>query len=161
MSINAPQAQILLHGTFEKTFLRLLKEQGVKEIFVMEARPSLDGAKKLCPQLLKNKITPVLIADNMAGFLFFKGYLKEVWISYQSETEDDLVCPAGSLILGVLAKKHGVPVKAFLSLKKAKAVADPKSILSFNGKRVAAKGAKGFVPLVENVSKKYISEVFL
>lgn len=161
MLIKAPSAHILLHGTFENSFLRLLEERKMKEVFVMEARPNLDGAKKLCPQLLKMKITPILIADNMAGFLFFKGYLKEIWISFQESTEENLVCPAGSLILSILAKKHGVAVKAFPSEKKMKAEGSSKSIFSFNGKQVAAKGVKGFVPLVENVSKKYVSEIYL
>lgn len=161
MLTKTPNASILLHGFFEKNFPNVLKEQKVKEVFVMEARPYLDGAKKLCPQLLKNKITPVLIADNMAGFLFFKNYIKEVWISYQSEKENDLVCPTGSLILGILAKKHGIVVKAFPAVRTKKANKSADAILSFNGKRVAAKGVKGFAPLTENVSKKYISEVYL
>jgi methylthioribose-1-phosphate isomerase len=161
MSTKKPSANILLHGAFENSFLKLLKERKVKEVFVLEARPNIVGAKKLCPQLIKNKITPVLIADNMAGFLFFKGYLKETWISYQDNTEESLACPIGSLILGILAKKHGVAVKAFPMSKKGKAQGSTKSIFCFNGKQIAAKGIKGFVPLVENVAKKYISEIYL
>ncbi len=160
MLIKKPSAHILLHGIFENSFLSLLKERKVREVFVMEARPNLDGAKKLCPRLLKMKITPILIADNMAGLLFFEGFLKEVWISYQGEAEESLTCPVGSLILGILAKKHGVIVKAFPALKKAKAQGSPKSIFNFNGKRIAAKGVKGYVPLLEEVSKKYLTEIF-
>ena len=161
MLIKKPRANILLHGIFENSFSKLLKERKAKEVFVLESRPNLVGAKKLCPQLLKNKITPVLIADNMAGFLFFKGYLREVWISYQDSTEENLICPIGSLVLGILAKKHGVAVKAFPMLKKEKAQGGEKSIFCFNGKQTAAKNIKGFVPLVENVDKKYISEIYL
>lgn len=161
MSTKAPNAHILLHGIFDNSFLKLLKEKKIKEVFVMESRPNLDGAKKLCPQLLKMKITPVLIADNMAGFLFFKGYLKEVWISYQESNEENFSCPVGSLILGILARKHGVVVKAFSVLRKEKAQGSSESVFCFNGKRVAAKGVKGLAPLIENVSKKYISEIYL
>ncbi|MCX5681277.1 MAG: hypothetical protein NT079_03230 [Candidatus Omnitrophica bacterium] len=164
MLTKEPNAYVLLHGSFANSFLSLLKERKVKEVFVMESRPNLDGAKKLCPQLLKNKIKPILIADNMAGFLFFKGYLEEAWISYYENKEENLLCPIGSLILSVLAKKHGVAVKAFPSLpslRPGKAEGGAESILFFEGKRIAAKGVKGFVPLVENVSKKYISEIYL
>jgi hypothetical protein len=37
----------------------------------------------------------------------------------------------------------------------------PRDIFYFNGKRVAAKGIQGFVPLVEDVPLKYVKETFL
>jgi len=152
---------ILLHGVFQDAFFNLLKEQKSKKVYVLEGRPYLDGAKALCAALIKNKIQPVLIADNMAGFLFYKELVKEVWISYQETGEQNILAKAGGLILSVLAKKHQVEVKAFPSAKRKKYIGNPKDIFSFEGKRVAAKGVYGFVPLLEDVPKTYLSEIYL
>jgi len=151
----------ILHGIFPDSFFAILKKAKVKKAYVLEARPYLDGAKILSKKLLKHKIQPVLIADNMAGFLFYKNLVKEVWISYQEVSEKNVLCKIGGLILSVLAKKHNVPVKVFPSGKRKKYIANPKSIFSFNGSHVAAKGIDGFVPLLEEVPKTYLSEIYL
>ncbi|MDD3375785.1 MAG: hypothetical protein PHY73_08725, partial [Candidatus Omnitrophica bacterium] len=151
---------VLLHGVFKDSFFEILKKKKIREVFVLEGRPYLDGAKELCPKLLKHKIQPVLIADNMAGFLFYKDLVKEVWISYQEEGKKNVLCKIGGLILSVMAKRHKVPVNVFPSGKQKKYIANPKEIFSFNGKRVAAKGINGFVPLLEDVPRKYITEIY-
>ena len=66
---------VIVHGVFENSFFETLREKGIQEVFVLEGRPYLDGAKVLCPKLLKNKIQPILIADNMAGALFYYAHL--------------------------------------------------------------------------------------
>mgnify|MGYP001399056262 CR=1 FL=1 len=152
---------ILLNGVFQDAFFNLLKERKIKKVYVLEGRPYLDGAKDLCAKLIKNKIQPVLIADNMAGFLFYKDLVKEVWISYQEAGEQNVLAKVGGLILSVLAKQHQVAVKAFPSAKRKKYIGNPKDIFSFEGKRVAAKGVYGFVPLLEDVPKTYLSEIYL
>ena len=152
---------IIVHGIFEDSFFKLLKEKNIKEVFVLEGRPYLDGAKILCKKFLKNKIRPVLIADNMAGSLFYQDLVKEVWVTYQEVNAKNVLCKIGSLILGVMAKKYKVPFKVFPSAKKKQYVGHPKDIFSFNGRRVAAKGIDGFVPLLEDIPKKYITEIYL
>ena len=161
MLIKKLKSIIIVHGIFEDSFFKLLKEKNIKEVFVLEGRPCLDGAKILCKKLLKHKIRPVLIADNMAGALFYQNLVKEVWVTYQEAGTKNVLCKIGSLILGVLAKKHKVPFKVFPSAKRKQYVGNPKDIFSFNGKRVAAKGVDGFVPLLEDVPKKYITEIYL
>ncbi len=151
---------ILLNGVFKDSFLEILKKRNIKKVFVLEGRPYLDGAKILCTRLLKHKIQPVLIADNMAGFLFYKDLVKEIWISYQETSKKNVLCKIGGLILSVMAKHHKVPVNVFPSGKRKKYIADPKEIFSFNGKRVAARNIDGFVPLLEDVPKKYITEIY-
>lgn len=161
MSNKPTQPAVMVHGNFHPSFFALLKERKVKSAFVLEGRPGLEGAKVLCAQLLKDRIKPVLIADNMAGFCFSKGYVKEVWVTYQEDKGDSLFCSVGSLILSILAKRHHAAVKAFPAAKKSAILAPQKSIFSFAGKRVAAKGVKGFVPLLEDVPKTYLTEVYL
>ena len=150
--------KIVLQGIFEdKTFDRL-KGQGVKEAFVLEGRPSLKAAESSSRQLLKRGIKPILISDNMAGFLFAKDMVKEVWLSYQISDEKGAVCRIGSLILGVLAKRHKAPVYIFKSGEKTEFMGKPRDLFNFQGKRVAPSGIKAYVPLVEWVPQKYIDK---
>ena len=110
---------ILLHGVFAVDFFdQLIDDCSTKEVFVMEGRPSLEAAQVNCRELLKHKITPTLISDNMAGFLFFKNLVKEVWMAYQASDTDGAVCDIGALILGVLGKRHSVPVYLSASNKR-------------------------------------------
>ncbi len=161
MSSRSSQPTVMLHGNFHSSFFALLKEQKIKTAFVLEGRPGLEGAKILCAQLLKQRIQPVLIADNMAGFCFLQGHIKQAWIAYQEDQGESLLCVIGSLIISILAKRHKVAVKAFPAVKKSAATAPQANIFYFDGKRVAAKGVKGFVPLTESVSKNYLTEIYL
>lgn len=160
MLINKKRSVTLLHGIANDTLFGLLKKRKAKHVFVLEGRPKLEGAKVLCRKLLKKKITPTLISDNMAGFLFYKDFVKEVWVAYQSVDSQGALCSIGALILGVLGKKHNVPVYLTPAAGKTKTMGSPNDILKFEGKQIAAKGVKTYVPLVENLPKKYITEIY-
>ncbi len=160
MLIDEKRSVVLLQGVAKDSFFGLLKKCKAKNIVVLEGRPRLDGAKILCRKLLKNKITPILISDNMAGFLFYKDLVREIWIAYQSIDKAGATCNIGALILGVLGKQHKVPVYLYPSMRKSKPMAAPNEISKFNGKLIAPKGIKGYVPLIEKLPKKYITRVF-
>ncbi len=149
---------VLLHGIFESSIFDLLKKRQVKEVFILEGRPSLESAKHLCRELIKRKIKPTLIADNMAGFLFYKNLVKEVWLSHQSADKGGALCQIGGLILGVLGCTHKVPVYVSPSGCTLPLLGRPKDISYFNGVKVAPTGTPGYVPLVEWVPKKYIGK---
>ncbi|HOW36156.1 MAG TPA: hypothetical protein PL155_07065 [Candidatus Omnitrophota bacterium] len=151
---------ILVHGLVEGSLLDQFKKKGAKSVFILESRPRLEGAKILSQELLKRKIKPVVIADNMAGFLFFKGLVKEVWIGCQACYKNGATCDIGSLILAVLAKRHKVAVNLVTSRRKTVSVGKSEEILYFNGTRVAPKGIKGYVPLVEWVPQVYITRIY-
>ena len=89
---------VLLHGEFEPSFFDLFKGRKQEKFYVMEGRPSLKASKTACQQLLKRKIKPTLIADNMAGFLFGKNLVKEVWIAYYQADHRGAMCPIGASI---------------------------------------------------------------
>ena len=97
-----------------------------------------------------------MITDNMAGFLFLKGLVKEVVIACQYADKKGALCDMGAMILAVLAKKHKVPLKLLVAEQRHRFLGDPKSILSFEGKLIAPKGTHGYVPLVEWVPAKYL-----
>lgn len=149
---------VLLHGFFALDALKGLKSVKKDSVFVLEGRPNFSSAKIVVDLLQKQKIKPTIIADNMAGFLFFNDFVKEVWISYQDQSEEGLLSPAGSLILSVLAKRHKIPVRALPASKRIKALGKERDVFYFNRFKVAPKNIHGYVPLLEWVPYKYISE---
>ena len=160
MSIKNQKPAILLHGLPKKEYIDLLKKRKIKEAFVMEGRPKLIGAKVLCRELLKKRIKPVLITDNMAGFLFYKNFVQEIWGTYQSRHSTGALCAIGTLMLGVLGKRHNVSLNLVPSRRKSPVTGSQKDILEFASKRVAPYGIKGYVPLMEFVPQEYISRIF-
>ena len=88
--------------------------------------------------------------------MFFKGWVKEVIIACQYADDTGALCDTGALILAVLAHKHKVPLKLLPAEQRTRFLGDPKSVLSFEGKRIAPKGTHSYVPLVEWVPAKYL-----
>lgn len=150
---------ILLHGVFEPSVFDAVKSGNGNELFVMEGRPSLESAASTCRELLRRKIKPTLIADSMAGFLFYRNLVKEVWLACQMVDKDGALCPIGSLIVGVLAKRHNVPVHVYPASRESRLMGGQKDIFYFKGIKVAPQNIKGYVPLVEWLPKKYITEM--
>ncbi len=146
----------LFHGILSPGSLKNLKLAKSEHAFVCEGRPSLEAGRKTTGSLLKKGITPTVISDNMAGFLFFKGLVKQVVLACQYADPKGALCDTGALILAVLAKKHQIPVKLFIADHRTRFIGDPKSILSFEGQQIAPKGTRGYVPLVEWVPAKYL-----
>ena len=149
---------MILHGIFDSKFFDHLKEKNPKKVFVLEGRPSLESSRHCCRELLKRNIQPTLIADNMAGFLFNKGLIHEVALAYQNTKNQNLLCQIGGLILAVLGKRHHVPVYLYPASVKQGYWGHEKDIFYFNNTRVAPRGIKGYVPLVEWVPEKYITK---
>ena len=154
---NLPENSIvLLYGVFDSKTLALLKKKKVKDVFILEGRPDFTSSRHTARELNKLKIKPTLIADNMAGFLFHRGLVKEVWLSYQLLDPKGALCLIGSLILAVLGKAHRVPVRLFPTEKASKLVGKEKDIFYFNKQKVAPKNIRGYVPLVEWVPDNYL-----
>jgi len=150
----------LIHGVVQDSLFDLLKNRKKSVFYILEGRPQLAAAKSVSKQLIKRKIVPTLIADNMAGFLFYKDLVKEVWLSYQCADKNGAICDIGALILGVLGKRHYVPVRLYPSARKTQLLAKQSEILNFNGVRTAPKNVRGYAPLVEWVPRKYISKIY-
>jgi len=146
----------LFQGILSAESLKKVKVTKNDHAFVCEGRPSLEAGKKTSGMLLKHGITPTIICDNMAGFLFLKDLVKEVVIACQYADNKGALCDMGALILAVLAKKHKVPIKLLQAEHRHRFLADPKDILNFEGAKIAPQGTHGYVPLVEWVPAKYL-----
>ena len=149
---------IMLQGNFDKAAFEQLRSKKVPKVYVLEGRPKLDAAQRTSNTVNQLGIKPVLISDNMAGFLFAQKLVQEVWLSYQLVDDKGAVCRIGGLILAVLGKKHNVPVYLFRSGKKIKFMGRSSDLVHFKGVRVAPKGIRAYVPQVEWVPGKYITK---
>ncbi len=146
---------ILLHGNFEDKVLQGFKKGS--PYVVLEGRPDLVSSRSVIKAFAKKKITPTVIADNMAGFLFYKDLIKEVRISYQYQDGTGALCDIGGLILGVLAKEHKIPLQIYQGKLRQRFLAPQEDLLTFNGKKVAASGTRAYGPLVEWLPHRYIT----
>ncbi len=148
----------LFQGIFSPDSIKKLKLTSNNQAFVCEGRPSLEAGRKTSEILLKKGITPAVISDNMAGFLFFNGLVKEVIIACQYADDTGALCDIGALILAILAQKHKIPIKLLAAERRTRFLGDPKAILSFEGQRIAPQSTHGYVPLVEWVPAKYFKK---
>lgn len=147
-----------MHGIFDETVLNGFKKGGC--YFVLEGRPDLLASKTTIKAFSKKNIVPTLITDNMAGFLFFKDLVKEVRLSYQYEDDTGVLCDIGSLILGVLAKHHQIPVYVLKGQIRRRFLSPAEDLLKFKGKSVAAKDTRVYGPLVEWLPNEYITKKY-
>jgi|GEM_PF-425937 len=147
----------LFQGVLSAESLEKVKFSSNDHAFVCEGRPSLEAGRKTSGILLKNGIIPTVISDNMAGFLFFKGLIKEVIIACQYADKKGALCDMGALIVAVLAREHKIPLKLLVAEHRTRFLGDPQAILSFEGQRIAPRDTRGYVPLVEWVPAKYLN----
>ncbi len=147
---------ILFCGVIDGDAAKKLKITKGKNVFLTEGRPTLEAGKVNAKIFLSKKITPTIISDNMAGFLFANDFVHEVVLACQYADQGGALCDTGALIYAVLAKRHKVPVKLIQSKLRTRFLGDPKSVLSFENVQIAPKGTSGYVPLVEWVPGKYL-----
>ncbi len=153
-------SKVLIQGNFPVEFFNQLKDCPIKDIFVLEGRPSLKAVKDSTRELNKLGFTPTVMADNMAGYLFYKKLINEVWIACQAVDQEKIVCDIGALILVVLAKKHNVPVYAFKTTPGRKNNEADNDLKKFNGKVVLSTATKAYVPLTETVPVSYLKGIY-
>jgi len=152
------QSICLFQGVLSAESLKKIKLDSNDHAFVLEGRPGLEAGRKTSGMLLKKGITPTVITDNMAGFLFFKGLVRQVFLACHHADQKGALCDMGALILAVLAKEHKISLKLLAAEHRTRFLGDPQAILSFEGQRIAPKDTRGYVPLVEWVPAKYLKK---
>ncbi|HPB69141.1 MAG TPA: hypothetical protein PLT76_06430 [Candidatus Omnitrophota bacterium] len=151
---------VFLHGVPQPELWDKFKAGKFKACVIPEGRPDLQSADKNSRAILKKKMSPVLIADNMAGFMISRNMIKEIWLAYQVGDAHGALCDIGALIYAILGKKHGVPVFCYPAAKKRRFIGKPREIFYFCEKRIAPRGIQGYVPLLEWVPGAYIQRVY-
>lgn len=135
----------MIFGVPDKGFFEALK---AKLVFVAELRPGLEGAKTVAKELLKRKITPVVICDNMLAFCMRQGLVNDTHIFYKTMAKHEAVCRTGSLIAALCAKAHGIPVYLHKTGAKKERSSDLRKI---GGRRVTGASIKTYVPACDRV----------
>ena len=91
--------------------IRAAHNQGkLKSVYACETRPYLQGARLTTYELLEDGIEVTLVADNMAGYLMFKGMVDFVIVGADRiSLNGDTANKIGTYTLAVLAKEHRIP----------------------------------------------------
>lgn len=135
----------LIFGVPDSGFFEDFRE---KKAFVAELRPGLEGMQAVSKGLLKKKITPVVICDNMMAFCMRQGLVSGVHIFYKNLNKDNAVCRAGSLIAALCAKEHNIPVHIHKAAATKVKISD---LTRIGGRRVTNADIKTYVPVFEDV----------
>ena len=153
-----PRSICLVHGVLTSGALAKIKTKGGAHVVICEGRPSLRAGEHNSRSFLSKKVKPFIICDNMAGFLFFKGFVKEVVLACQYADKTGALCDIGALVLAVLAKKHKVAVCLLEAEHKKHFLGSPKDLLTLKGIATAPHGTQAYAPLVEWVPAKYLKK---
>jgi len=139
----------LIFGVPHKSFY---KDFRPTMAFVAELRPGLEGTQVVAKELLRRRIQPVVICDNMMAHCMERGLVNAVHIFYGRLTKKKAVCRTGSLIAAICAFKHQIPTR----LHRGKVSRSKGSLLRMGGKKVTSQNIKTLVPPTEDVPRIYI-----
>lgn len=134
-----------------------MKSLMASKVFVAEQRPGLEGMKQVSESLLKNKIQPVVICDNMMAFCMERGLVESVHIFAYALNRTTALCRTGSLIAAICAHAHEIPVVLHPSVKQDKQKAS--HLLRIGGRKVTDAKIKTYVPTEEEVPMALITTV--
>jgi methylthioribose-1-phosphate isomerase len=140
-------------------------------VYVDETRPRQQGARLTVWELLKDGITPVLITDNMAGYLMSQGKVDAVIVGADRiACNGDVANKIGTYSLAVLAAAHGLPfyVAAPLSTIDPQIDSgaqipieerDPEEVLFVGGRRICAEGVRVLNPSFDVTPARLVSGI--
>jgi methylthioribose-1-phosphate isomerase len=151
---------ILIHGVPEDTFYDLLKSMTIDEIYIPEGRPYLEGAREVAPRIKSLFPNTILISDNMISYILWKKLVERVYIFYQNINEGEAKCKIGSLVAGIVAEEHGIPVYLYRSKRIYEDYGKDDDVCYFDNKRVAPLNVNCYNPLVDIVPLDLITMLY-
>lgn len=143
----------------------------IKEVYIDETRPVLQGARLTAWELAKSRINSTLICDNMAASFMAKGDIDAIIVGADRiASNGDTANKIGTYPLAVLAKYHGIPfyVAAPVSTfdpgipdgKNIKIeLRDPDEVKSIRGKEITLKNIKVKNPAFDVTPAKLITAI--
>lgn len=130
------------------------KNGKIKQVFVDETRPYLQGARLTAWELQQEKIPYTLITDNMAGYMMKTEKIDAVIVGADRiACNGDVANKIGTYSLSILAKYHKIPFYVvapsstidFSTLYGTKIKIEERSaeeVIKINGKEIAPKGTQ-------------------
>lgn len=140
------------YGTALGVIRTAYKDGKIKNVFVDETRPYLQGARLTAWELQQEKIPYTLITDNMAGYIMKTNRIDAVIVGADRiALNGDVANKIGTYSLSILAKYHKIPFYVvapvstidFNTTYGSKIVIEERSadeVLKINGKDIAPKG---------------------
>ncbi len=129
--------------------IRKCKEKGIsQEIFALETRPFLQGARLTAWELSKDKISTTVLCDNMAGWAMKNLKIEAVITGADRIARNgDTANKIGTYQLAILAKYHNIPFYVAApestidkKIQSGKEILieerDTKEVLNFQGRRI-------------------------
>jgi len=98
------------YGTALGVIRRLFEEGQIRNVFVCETRPLLQGSRLTAYELMEEKIPSTLITDNMAGWVMKTKKIDAVIVGADRiAVNGDTANKIGTYSLALLAKAHDIP----------------------------------------------------
>jgi len=141
------------------------------KVYACETRPLLQGARLTSWELLKKGITPILICDNMVGYLLKKKMIDKIIVGADRITQNgDVANKIGTYNLAILAFHHKIPfyvaapLSSFdLNLKKGEDIPiemrDAEEIKSISKVPIAPYKVSVFNPAFDVTPSKFITAI--
>ena len=156
------------YGTAGGVIRSGFRDGRVREVYVDETRPFLQGARLTAWELSRDGVPVVLITDNMAAHCMRLGKIDAIVVGADRVAANgDVANKIGTYGLAVLAREHGVPfyVAAPTSTidTEAKGGADipieerpEEEVRSFGGVSVAPEGVRVFNPAFDVTPARFV-----
>ncbi len=140
------------YGTALGVIRTAYRDGKIKNVFVDETRPYLQGARLTAWEMQQEKIPYTLITDNMAGYMMKTNKIDAVIVGADRiAMNGDVANKIGTYSLSILAKYHKIPFFVvaptstidFNTVYGSKIVIEERSaeeVLKINGKDIAPKG---------------------
>ncbi|MED5580311.1 MAG: S-methyl-5-thioribose-1-phosphate isomerase [Nitrospinota bacterium] len=98
------------YGTAGGVIRSGFRDKRVKDVYVDETRPFLQGARLTAWELNRDGIPVILISDNMAGYCMKLGKINVIVVGADRiAANGDVANKIGTYSLAILAKKHNIP----------------------------------------------------
>ncbi len=144
------------------------RQQGKRvTFFVTETRPYLQGARLTAWELKRSGFEVTIISDNMAAQVMSEGKISKVIVGADHLAGNgDIANKIGTYQLAILARYFKIPFyvlcppkSCIKTGKEIKIEIRPdKELLEFCGKRIAAKGVKGYYPAFDITPAQLITK---
>lgn len=134
--------------------LRASEGQG---ILVPEMRPELWGVHAAAPEFLKRGMPVTLIADNMMGIFFARGWIERLYLCCTELNEKSAVGFCGARLAALLARNHAVPMELLEAGETPSRPLD-RDVSTFCGDKIIPEGAIPHPPEADLIPRSYLHQ---
>jgi len=168
---NAGALATVATGTALGVICQAWREGHIKEVFVDETRPLLQGSRLTAFELSRQGISVILITDNMAAWVMKTGRVQAVIVGADRITlNGDVANKIGTYGLAILSRTHNIPfyvaapISTFdFSLIKGEDIPIEErpqdEVFNFAGVRTAPLGIQAFNPAFDVTPAEYVTAI--